>query len=1359
MKQTFRFLFWVAMCVVLSACITDYTPKQTEITLQSGASQVFTAKSDDRMAKLNWYLDGNKVAYAKTSYTFTAEQNTTGNVIIHKLVVKEEGGKFSELYKYANLPKDFASSIKWTIKVLPKGGPVVCYMDEDGDGYGDPNNKVESTTPPSGCIADHTDCNDEDAAIHPGAVEICDGIDNNCDGIIDNGANCGCTNGATRNTTCGVGACASTGTETCVNGAWTNNTCVAGTPATEICDGIDNNCDGSVDNGIPSQPTTCGIGACARPGILSCVNGQMVDSCAPGSPTAEVCDGIDNNCDGLVDNGIASTPTSCGIGSCASTGELACVGGSMVNSCTPGIPTAENCGDSIDNDCDGVVNNGCVCTNGQTRNVTCGVGACAATGTETCVNGAWADNTCVAGTPSAEVCDGIDNNCNGLVDDGIASTPTTCGVGACASTGSSSCVNGQVVDSCTAGSPTAEVCDGIDNNCNGQVDDGIAPVATTCGVGACAGNTGTQTCVNGQMVDSCNPLAGATAEVCDGIDNNCNGTADDGISCACTNGATRNTTCGVGACAATGTETCVNGAWANNTCVAGTPTAEVCDGIDNNCNGQVDDGIAAAPTTCGVGACASTARSTCVNGQIVDSCTAGSPTAELCDGIDNNCNGQVDDGIAPVATTCGVGACAGNTGTQTCVNGQMVDSCNPLAGATAEVCDGLDNNCNGTADDGISCACINGATRNTACGVGACAATGTETCVNGAWANNTCVAGTPTAEVCDGIDNNCNGTVDDGIAAVPSTCGIGDCARTGESTCVGGHMVDSCTAGTPTAEVCDGRDNNCNGAVDDGIAETPTSCGVGHCASTGVLSCVDGAVVDTCQAGTPTPEVCDGVDNNCNGLVDDGIATTPTTCGVGACASEGTFACVNGTMTDSCVAGTPTAEICDGIDNNCNGQVDEGVTLTFYQDADGDGYGNPAVTTTACTAPAGYVANNTDCNDANAAVHPGATELCSNNIDDNCDGLVDSQDTVACAPAGPPDVPTGVSATGIDSGLTYIHVTWNASANATHYNVYRAIWEETAAYEMVGSVNDPSFDFQQDWDTDVYSQIGDTPAMAPNATCTDRATYSAALRAYRTQVIPVLFNFKAPAFFKVEACNDQGCSDQSASAAGQAGFIHTQAFSEVAQMIVPGWGMPSLLMLSDSPPGAQALGWGGMDICGAGGGMAMGRVNATTISVDLWWENYREAWGAVHPNAIFYSQGWAGGDQVPLDAALYGIVRVSGEFDVSEGAMNAHIFMYTYIGGTSGNPNMGYLTVTYNGVPYQFSLPVQPRPGETVADPPAPVTMVDADHHILVKSPSAYPTPFTAAPGGLHCTPIPADVGQCNRIATPQPTRPSWVTP
>src|SRR5262249_29597292 len=124
------------------------------------------------------------------------------------------------------------------------------------------------------------------------------------------------------------------------------------------------------------------------------------------------------------------------------------------------------------------------------------------------------------------------------------------------------------------------------------------------------------------------------------------------------------------------------------------------------------------------------------------------------------------------------------------------------------------------------------------------------------------------------------------------------------------------------------------------------------------------------------PEVCDGVDNNCNSQVDENVQTVYYRDADGdghgnpaatmqACSPPARYLTNNDDCNDAPADGFPGhAEVCDGVDNNCNAQIDEGVKSTFYRDADGDGYGNAGVTTQACTAPAGYVTDQTDCNDS-----------------------------------------------------------------------------------------------------------------------------------------------------------------------------------------------------------------------------------------------------------------------------------------------------------------------------------------------------------------------------------------------------------
>ena len=142
-------------------------------------------------------------------------------------------------------------------------------------------------------------------------------------------------------------------------------------------------------------------------------------------------------------------------------------------------------------------------------------------------------------------------------------------------------------------------------------------------------------------------------------------------------------------------------------------------------------------------------------------------------------------------------------------------------------------------------------------------------------------------------------------------------------------------------------------------------------------------------------ELCgDSLDNNCDGNIDEGCPgppPEPTRCDQDADGFDAdSKSCKGNDCDDSNPDIYPGAtELCDGLDNNCSGSIDDGLPFdTYYEDFDGDGFGNPSVSQTACAIPPGFTSDSTDCDDGNTSVNPGATENCDG-VDNNCDGTID----------------------------------------------------------------------------------------------------------------------------------------------------------------------------------------------------------------------------------------------------------------------------------------------------------------------------------------------------------------------------------
>ncbi len=493
-----------------------------------------------------------------------------------------------------------------------------------------------------------------------------------------------------------------------------------------------------------------------------------------------------------------------------------------------------------------------------------------------------------------ENCNNVDDNCNGCVDEGYAhycneradcctAARQTC-LTNFANSGNESdlpCVAEaqQTVSSSWLCDNPLELCDGKDNNCDGEIDEGFG-----------------------------DPVCCPQTEQCNGVDDDCDGVIDE-------NG--------------------TNGPYSLPGCVECQPSAEICDGCDNDCDGLVDEGIAALdcgfspPANCaGTQVCAQLANVTeagaChAGGNSYGNCSS-TTASEVCDGLDNNCNGQVDE---LGATTCEIPGKPGlvyksQNPLSVCELGQQPcnGSCVGYRGPSTEICDGLDNDCDGNVDEddggglqgvGLDCWHVGSGA------AGQCQAAGKTICQSG---SIVCTGGDlPGDEVCDGFDNDCDGATDEAplvdAPANPLCWGLAPGTCPADAACTHGNLSWCPPAGA--------------GCKDVGGLASP-------CA-TGTLVC-NGSSRWFCQGGTvPAPDECDGVDNDCNGAADDNlVAPVGEACGsdTGTC-ETGNWICDSGVL--DCDGGvTGITEICDGLNNDCDGPEDCDVIGNCSGDSDGD---------------------------------------------------------------------------------------------------------------------------------------------------------------------------------------------------------------------------------------------------------------------------------------------------------------------------------------------------------------------------------------------------------------------------------------
>ena len=816
-----------------------------------------------------------------------------------------------------------------------------------------------------------TDCDDEDATAYPGNTEVCDAVDNDCDGTVDEGFDVD----GDGETSCG-GDCDDTDPDN-----YSGNS--------EVCDAQDNDCDGSADEGFDADSDS--VTTCGPDGIA----GNTDDDCDDTDPdnfpgNDESCDGQNNDCDSFIDEDFdldGDTYPDLYIAECEDflpESELDCDDSSFAVN-----PGATEICNTVDDDCDGVVDDGFdVDGDGFYDEDACGFG--------TDCN----DNNASINPAAVEACNGVDDNCDSVIPSNEADGD---------SDSWRICAN-DCDDTLPQVNPgAAEACDGWDTNCGGGLGDGSFGQADerdldgddyfACGPYAAWGNNA----FGGNDCDDTEPDANpGEAEVCDGFDNDCDGTVDEDID----GDSDGETTC-EGDC--DDADPNVN-----------TSASEICDGKDSDCDGILDgseqDSDGDGFIDCVIHPNANLPDSIDGGEDCNDTVAVINPeAAEVCDGWDNDCDGVGEtDGDGDDFLTC-TGFV--DNGAPAVVGGGDCDDAQPLSyPGNAEVCDAIDNDCDAVVDDGFDndsdswfagagCSSVysdvdcNDSNANVYPGA-------TEVCNNvdddcdlatdedfdldldGYFSSAQCGFGddcdddddtiNPAAvEICDAVDNDCDGAVDDGFDDDgdgyfdDGPCSFGD------------DCDDQDSAQNPAAaEICNAEDDDCDTLTDEGFDADADGYFDDDACSFG----------DDCDDDDPAqnpgaPEICNGADDDCDGVVPDGQPD-----GEVDDDEDGFYEC-DGDCDDASSTAYPTAdESCDLEDNDCDGSVDEGF------DSDGDGY----FSSIDCSA-------GTDCNDSDAAVNPAAVDDCDS-VDNDCNGTVDDgfdvdfdgyfdADVAACAAA------------------------------------------------------------------------------------------------------------------------------------------------------------------------------------------------------------------------------------------------------------------------------------------------------------------------------------------------------------------------